>query len=64
MPHPVNIGPRGIRRRATLGTIALGAAGVLLIALTARDAPAAWTVACGVLFWLGGLGIFEARAKT
>jgi hypothetical protein len=64
MTNPGNIGPRGIHRRATLGAIALAAAGALLLALIAVGAPVAWTAACGVLFWLGGLGIFQARAKT
>jgi len=64
MRTPVNLGPRGIRRRIALGVLALVAAGLLLVALTVRGAPVVWTLACAVFFWLGGLGILQARAKT
>ncbi len=64
MPDLANIGPRGIRTRAIQGALALAAALSLLVIQAARGSPLVWTLGCTVLFWLAGLGIFQARAKT
>lgn len=59
-----NISPRGRRRRARGGvaTLALGAAGALLLALSSADPI--WRLALFPLFWWGALGVLQARAKT
>jgi hypothetical protein len=64
MTEHANIGPRGIRVRGRLGALAFLGAAVLLAVLTMRDAPLAWTLGIAPLVWLGGLGVFQARAKT
>lgn len=64
MPEAVNIGPRGIRRRRVLGTIGLAAGVLLAAALTIREAPLPWLGVVAPLFWLGSLGVLQARAKT
>ena len=59
-----NIGPRGCRRRGTMGWVwlALGAGYVAL--LVARDAPVGWYAAAVIPFLLGALGYFQARERT
>jgi hypothetical protein len=64
MSQPVNIGPRGIRQRGALGAMALVSGAGVALALIARQLPAPWLVAVAPLFWLGSLGVLQARAKT
>jgi hypothetical protein len=64
MPGLANIGPRGIRARAIQGALALAAALALPVIQTVRGSPPVWTLGCAPLFWLAGLGILQARAKT
>jgi len=64
MTEPTNLGPRGVRRRARLGALGLGAAGVALVVQVVLDAPVTWTLGLGPLLWVGGLGVFQAREKT
>ncbi|MDH4044212.1 MAG: hypothetical protein OEY20_06940 [Gemmatimonadota bacterium] len=64
MSEPVNIGPRGIRRRRALGLVGLGGGVLVAAVLTVRESPLAWLAATAPLFWLGNLGILQARAKT
>jgi len=68
LPHDAstvtNIGPRGVRRRRTLGVVGLAAgAGISAAGILLSWAP--WVRATAVLpYWLGFLGVFQARAKT
>jgi len=64
MPEPANIGPRGARRRAAQGWIALLGAAVVLTALVTGRAPLIWSAPYALLLWLGALGVLQARAKT
>jgi hypothetical protein len=64
VPDLANIGPRGIRIRALQGALALAAALALPVIQAARGSPPVWALGCAPLFWLAGLGIFQARAKT
>lgn len=64
MSQPVNIGPRGIRQRRALGAMALVSGAGIAMALIAWQLPVAWLAAVALLFWLGSLGVLQARAKT
>jgi hypothetical protein len=59
-----NIGSGGRRRRAITGAF-LVAVGVVLVAalILARVAPG-WVLAAFVPFWLGALGLIQAREQT
>jgi hypothetical protein len=63
-PSVPNIGPRGIRRRRTLGITALLAGLVLLVILRVLGAGLAWTLLTFPLFWTAGIGFLQAREKT
>lgn len=60
----INIGPREIQRRVRLGWLAT-AAGLVVTAsqFWLFSAAPGWLLAF-LLFFVGGLGIFQARAKT
>jgi hypothetical protein len=64
MDAACNLGPRQAHRRLVLGLVMLlvGVAG--LVALIAAGAPRWWRVGLVVPFWIGELGLFQARAKT
>jgi hypothetical protein len=64
MSEAVNIGPRGIRRRRVLGAIALAAGVLVAVGLTVRGSRLPWLVSAMPFFWLGSLGVLQARAKT
>jgi hypothetical protein len=64
MSNLSNIGPRGVRARAVQGAVALAAAAVLFLLQALRGTPLIWTLSTAILLWLGGIGIFQARAKT
>lgn len=64
MSQPTNIGPRGARRRAVPGAVALIAAAALGVGMVLGIVAAAWMAPYVLLLWLGGLGVFQARAKT
>lgn len=59
-----NIGPHGVRRRRTLGYVGL-AAGVAVSAAGIILAWSPWLRATAILpYWLGFLGVLQARVKT
>lgn len=59
-----NIGPRGRRQRRILG-LWMVAVGLLAVGafIVAGLAPA-WTLLAFVPFWLGALGLLQARERT
>ena len=59
-----NIGPRGCAWRRRLGFIALAAGVALLAVLWALGAGQAPRLALFVPFWVGALGISQARHRT
>lgn len=63
-PRVANIGPLGQRRRFMLGVIALAAGLALATALVVAGAAVAWVAAVWPLFWIGALGVLQAREKT
>lgn len=60
----VNIGARGRRRRAVTGGLffAVAAAGAAILFVV--DAPRIGRLGLFVPLWVGGIGVFQARAKT
>lgn len=61
---PANIGERGRRRRMTNGVAFLAAGGGVAALLIASGQPRAWRLVAFAPFWLGALGVFQAREKT
>lgn len=59
-----NIGSAGRRKRMTFGVIALALAVGVAATLVVLDVERLWRVSVGVLLFLGGTGVFQARAKT
>ncbi len=59
-----NIGPRGRRRRALLGAVALAAGVAILALLLMLSVDRGWRALLVVPFWTGALGILQARAHT
>lgn len=59
-----NIGRKERRKRMTFGVIGLAAGVIAAAALVATDVARAWRLALFVPFWMGGLGVFQAREKT
>jgi len=59
-----NIGPRGVRRRATIGAVSM--LGGLGLGVWAIVAPAGWPVRglAVALVLFGALALVQARAKT
>ena len=59
-----NIGATGRRARLTFGLV-IGVAGVAASAgLAYVGAPPGYRLLVAPVFYLGGLGVFQARAKT
>ena len=59
-----NIGPRGCRRRGTMGWVWIALGVVYVAVLVARGAPNAWYLAAAIPFFLGALGFHQARVQT
>lgn len=59
-----NLGPRAQRKRLVFGIAALGASVVIAPILVLAHVPLAWRLLLFVPFYLGALGVFQARDKT
>jgi len=60
----INIGPRERRRRMRWGVGPLPLAALLAALLASTGIPATWRVTLLLPFWIGALGVFQARGKT
>jgi len=60
----VNIGPREQRKRLVMGVVMLALGAGSAVALVAAGAPVSWRLGLFLPFWVAGLGVFQARAKT
>ncbi len=60
----LNIGPRERRRRLAGGVVILAAGAGVALALVFAGANRWWRLSVFSPFWLGALGIFQARAGT
>jgi hypothetical protein len=59
-----NIGAAGRRQRLTLGVVLLAAGVAAAVLLIAFGVPRPLRLALFALFWIGALGVFQARAHT
>ncbi len=64
MDAPANIGPRERRKRLLMGITMLAAGVVIALGMIAAGAPRVWRIGLFFPFWMGSLGIFQAREKT
>ncbi len=63
-PPVVNIGPRGQRRRLALGFLTLSLGAAFAASLVALHARPGWFLLAFPLFFVGLLGVFQAREGT
>jgi hypothetical protein len=59
-----NIGPRERRRRLILGVVTLAVGVAAVAALIIGGAGRGWIVLAVVPFWVGALGLVQARERT
>ena len=59
-----NIGPKEIRKRQLMGVAMLALGVALAVVLTHADVSRGWYAALFLPFWMGTLGISQARKKT
>lgn len=59
-----NLGPREQRKRLTFGIPALGASVLVAVMLVLAHVGPEWKILLSVPFFLGALGVFQARDKT
>lgn len=60
----VNIGVGERRKRLTFGIVGLGVGVVIAAVLIVIRAPLVWRLPLFLVFYVGALGIFQARDKT
>lgn len=63
-PGAVNIGPRGERRRRTLGWVTLAVAVVFTVVAVLIALPRAWRALAFIPYAVGLVDLLEAREKT
>ena len=59
-----NIGPKEIRKRVLMGVVMLVGGVVLTVIFAHADVSPGWYPALFLPFWMGTLGISQARKKT
>ena len=59
-----NIGPREIRKRLLMGVAMLAVGVVLAVIFTHAGVSRGWYAVLFLPFWMGTLGISQARKKT
>lgn len=64
MTGTANIGPGERRKRLLTGMAMLAVGALVALALILTGAERWWRVALFVPFWMGALGLFQAREKT
>ncbi len=60
----MNIGPRERRKRLVVGVAMLAAGAGVALALVFGGATRWWRLSVFFPFWVGALGVFQARAGT
>jgi hypothetical protein len=63
-PELANIGPKETRKRLLMGVAMLAIGVVLAIIFAHADVSRGWYAALFLPFWIGTLGISQARKKT
>jgi MFS family permease len=59
-----NIGRGERRKRLVFGIVAFGVGAVIAVLLVVADAPLVWRLPLLLVFYVGALGVFQARDKT
>ena len=59
-----NIGPGERRKRLLMGVTILAVGASLALTLILIGAPRPWRLTLFLPFWMGALGVFQARANT
>ena len=59
-----NIGTGERRKRLVFGIVAFGVGAVIAVLLVVADAPLVWRLPLLLVFYVGALGVFQARDKT
>ena len=59
-----NIGPKETRKRLFMGVAMLAMSVVLAVVVAHADVSRGWYAALFLPFWMGTLGIAQARKKT
>jgi hypothetical protein len=59
-----NLGPRQRRRRLVMGVVMTAIGVGLVITLVALGADRGWRLLAVLPFWVGALGLFQAKAET
>jgi len=59
-----NIGPRERRKRLVMGIATLGVSAAIALTMILAGADRWWRIGLFLPFWMGSLGIFQAREKT
>jgi len=63
-PEIANIGPKEIRKRVLMGVAMLAMGIILAVFFAHADVSRGWYAALFLPFWMGTLGISQARKKT
>lgn len=64
MAVTANIGPREVQRRLLTGFAMLALGILIAVVLMLTGVHRVWRVALFLPFWMGALGMFQAREKT
>lgn len=59
-----NIGTGERRKRLVFGIVAFGVGVLIAVLLVVADAPLVWRLPLLLVFYVGALGVFQARDKT
>jgi hypothetical protein len=59
-----NIGAGERRKRLAFGTVAFGVGVMIAVLLVVARAPLVWRLPLFLVFYVGALGVFQARDKT
>ncbi len=59
-----NIGPEERKKRITIGTATMAIGAALSVYLVAAESTRPWRLLVLLPFWVGAVGLFQARAKT
>lgn len=60
----MNIGPKESRKRLIMGVVMLAVGIGVAIALIFTDLNRWWRIGLFLPFWMGALGLFQAKEKT
>lgn len=60
----MNLGPKETRKRLVMGVVMLAAGVGLAVALIGGGSDRWWRLVVFFPFWMGALGLFQAKEKT